>query len=1012
MGPSEAEKPSVAGRYVLEQLIGRGGQGEVWCATDRITGDRVGLKLLDRRGEDTSAARARREVATLRILRVPGVVRLLDEGVDGERAFVVMDLVEGTPFPGKASSQHWAEIAPTTMRLLEILARVHAAGVVHRDLKPANVLVGATGEPTLLDFGLSRNVAQALTTDLTLDGQFLGTPAYIAPEQIDGGRVTPRTDLYAVGVMLYEALSGRRPHEGGVRAVLRARVTSRPQRLRDVAPAVPTAVAELVDALLAIDPSDRPSSALDVLGRLSDRPTSSGALPRLGPLASLEAVLERARAGRSVDVVGPVGSGRSRLIEEAARALEAGSRTVVRALASDLPLGSLEAVVGPADPGARLVEVVERAKHILRERLSAGCVLVVDDVEALDRTSARIVEDCLDAGAVLRATEEPSARAVTLAPLTEEELRPLFAVPDRLLHMREDAARALWERTRGLPGRVVRELGSWIDEGICRADGERFVLDREGLYRLEAGPRLAPMNVRGGAVKALPEHLAEVLSWSVLAAPQRDIDLLCTVMERPRWHLEAELSDLEARGLGRYSADGGFEATSAALELWSSAQLQRVHRKLADALPLGATGRLRHLVAVAADDEVAHAVAIAREASALGERYAREGALAKAVMAIAEGVRALRHTAPSSMLELGDLLTQWTIVALIEETPRSLDQVLYEICRTIPRSSGLEDLEQLVRAALAADEWSDRALEMLDRIPPFADNRLERRRQGLRIKVSRRCSPDKGRQVIEEVTRWALETDDAESRAAFAGWLGRLRYREGRFYESARLHAECAERQAWPTERIAAQLNGASALMEAFRHEEAAALARAAGELARTCRHPFLEGRAEWVVRSADYRLGRATVPDLELVEAASLVGAPDSIEAPIRRNEAAVAWRAGDLELARELATAAWVISGRSGESMGATLLAAGLAVACGQEVSAGELTALAERARVSASPGVGLQVVALLASRHGLPRPSNDSLLRMADDVPRNHWSQRMDILSIRESLKMLDVPDPHQR
>src|SRR5579883_739740 len=132
----------IAGRYVLERLLGRGGQAEVWSAADRITGSRVAVKLL---GEGASPARARREIATLRLLRLPGVVRLLDEGVDDERGFVVMELVLGAPFPGVATPCTWAELGPPTLRLLETLARVHACGVVHRDLKPANVLVTADG---------------------------------------------------------------------------------------------------------------------------------------------------------------------------------------------------------------------------------------------------------------------------------------------------------------------------------------------------------------------------------------------------------------------------------------------------------------------------------------------------------------------------------------------------------------------------------------------------------------------------------------------------------------------------------------------------------------------------------------------------------------------------------------------------------------------------------------------------------------------------------------------------
>ena len=185
---------------------------------------------------------------------------------------------------------------------------------------------------------------------------------------------------------------------------------------------------------------------------------------------------------------------------------------------------------------------------------------------------------------------------------------------------------------------------------------------------------------------------------------------------------------------------------------------------------------------------------------------------------------AIREMSPSSMGPLTSLLEQWVTLALTEDTTQALDRVLYEICRTYPRSASLESLESLVRAALAMTEWSDRALDIIDDIPPFEDARIERLRQRLRVSASRRCGSERGTRTIEQATQWARASRDPEAHAELAWWTGRLRYRQGRFDEAAR-------------------------------------------QAASACRNALLEGRATWIERSLAYRLDRVREPDLELVE-------------------------------------------------------------------------------------------------------------------------------------------------
>ncbi len=243
--PAWAPAPGdvVADRYELLAPLGRGGHGEVWTARDRVLGETVALKWMFQPGALRSA-RTRREIALLRMLRMPGVVSFVDEGIACGCAFVVMSVVRGAPFPGARSKAGrgpfpWAEVAPATLSLLEVLSRVHARGVVHRDLKPANVLVDAEGRAVLLDFGVSHwHEADGPGRA----GIAAGTPAYMAPEQRAGEPVDGRADLYSVGVMLFEAVTGELPFESDL-------------------PGLPSHVAGVLTRLLAPRPEDRFPSA-------------------------------------------------------------------------------------------------------------------------------------------------------------------------------------------------------------------------------------------------------------------------------------------------------------------------------------------------------------------------------------------------------------------------------------------------------------------------------------------------------------------------------------------------------------------------------------------------------------------------------------------------------------------------------------------------------------------------------------------------------------------------------
>ena len=241
------------GRYDIHEEIGRGGAGIALAATDLLIGDAVVVKVVPRL-RPSAMRQFRRELATLLVLRQPGVVRLRDEGVLGRFLFVVTERVEGAPFSTLAEQGPPERWLRSVVALLDILARVHHAGVVHADLKPGNVLVAPDGRPTVLDFGLAQGRLVGREAPAVE-----GTPRYMAPEQREGKPVTPATDLYQVAGMVLEMLAGE-----PLRFPPQVEVLERG--------ALDAPVADQLRRMLSLEPAKRPPSALHVLRALDADP--------------------------------------------------------------------------------------------------------------------------------------------------------------------------------------------------------------------------------------------------------------------------------------------------------------------------------------------------------------------------------------------------------------------------------------------------------------------------------------------------------------------------------------------------------------------------------------------------------------------------------------------------------------------------------------------------------------------------------------------------------------------
>ncbi|MFF4208740.1 protein kinase [Streptomyces sp. NPDC001796] len=254
----------IAGRYQLNTTIGRGAMGEVWRAYDQMLGRPVAVKvLLDRNADPTADSRFRLEAQTAGRLHHPHVVGVLDFGEHEGRLFLVMELVEGAslarvladdgPLPAD-------QVAAIAAQAAAGLAVAHEQGIVHRDIKPGNLLLDAGGSLKIGDFGIARFMDDP-SGALTATGQIVGTSLYIAPERALGKPAGPASDVYSLGCVLYQLLTGQPPFRADSPiAILHQHLDATPVPPRELGAALPPAFENYLLGLLAKRPEDRPTA--------------------------------------------------------------------------------------------------------------------------------------------------------------------------------------------------------------------------------------------------------------------------------------------------------------------------------------------------------------------------------------------------------------------------------------------------------------------------------------------------------------------------------------------------------------------------------------------------------------------------------------------------------------------------------------------------------------------------------------------------------------------------------
>lgn len=333
----------VATRYRLEEHLASGGMGEVWSAVDQLLDRRVALKLLhpNLAADDAFRRRFRAEARAAARLSHPGVVSVFDYGEDEHVTYLAMELVDGEPL-SEVLRRRGTLTPEETMNLLaqsaDALAAAHARGLVHRDVKPGNLLLRTDGRVKVTDFGIVRATD---TTTLTVDGAVLGTVAYMSPEQVRGGHITPASDIYSLGVVAYECMTGVRPYAASDSIAVALAHLHEP--VPELPPFVPAGVRSLVTSMLQKDPPARPSTASAVV--LEARSLSAGAW--LADAAAFEPVASppMKREATSIATIGSDGARTA--VERRGSAVGASEAAGAPVTAPEEPLGTAPLATKP-----------------------------------------------------------------------------------------------------------------------------------------------------------------------------------------------------------------------------------------------------------------------------------------------------------------------------------------------------------------------------------------------------------------------------------------------------------------------------------------------------------------------------------------------------------------------------------------------------------------------------------------------------------------------------------------
>ena len=433
LGPPRLEPGLVlSGRFTLVRLLGQGGMGEVWLARDRSLDIDVAVKMVRMAGDARpDLRRFTNEIQMARRISHPNVCRVYeffeDAATTPPRAFLTMELLTGETLAARlkrSSALPAAEALVVFQQIARGLEAAHDAGVIHRDLKPANIMLldgSSSRHAVVMDFGLARDHVRVESDGTTMPGTLVGTPEYMAPEQVTGGTVTPATDIYALGLILFEMLRGTRPFASSstLDSWMR-RAREGPEKLSGAVPGVQARVDWVIRKCLEYEPSRRPQRVAELLGALDSSlyipvprgrgfwATAAATVLAVAVAGSLYAWSRTRSALPPVEALQWYEEAQQALAEGASvRALNVVNRAITLAPEFAPAYAALAEIRLELDMPSAAQEAMLRANDLSRDRrgLPEPYVAYMDGIQAL------LQRHCDDAIAKLRSTAEAASLA-------------------------------------------------------------------------------------------------------------------------------------------------------------------------------------------------------------------------------------------------------------------------------------------------------------------------------------------------------------------------------------------------------------------------------------------------------------------------------------------------------------------------------------------------------------------------------------------------------------------------
>ena len=502
-------------RYVVTEALGAGGMGEVYRATDRELNRSVAIKLLNRASSDVPELkqRFRRELRSVATLSHPNVMQIYDVAEWNGTSVAVLEFIEGKTLRELLSVgvRDWFSSAQIARGVSAGLDAAHSCGMMHRDIKPENIMVGAQGDAKVLDFGLAKPTELGKDQELTLNAVLPGTIPYMSPEQAEGKELTVATDVFSLGTVLCECLTGVNPFRGDTAiATLRLVSEAHPPEFPE---SIPNALAKLLRAMLARQPSGRPTAnevlrCLDAIllathepmesistGATADSTASHSSTPsnlagrhveligRDEEVSDIQACL---RQHPLVTLVGPGGMGKTSLATRVSReslASFTGGIWFCEFAAIEDPDDVLQVVASAVDGAGTSDSLAEIVARLQGER----SMLVFDNCEHIIDAVAELAEQLIES--VQNLTILATSREALAIP--GECVRELQSLP--YVGEESDAAKLFVDRVRSLTGLVIDSTGSSVVEKI--------------VHRLEG----VPLAIELAAPRARSMSLSELL---------------------------------------------------------------------------------------------------------------------------------------------------------------------------------------------------------------------------------------------------------------------------------------------------------------------------------------------------------------------------------------------------------------------------------------------------------------------------------------------------------------------